>query len=166
MPSQMWPKLLILNSIIFIRSLHRLLLLLWIYVWEEKTMELTIKDKTYPLKASFAFLRKIESKSVKESSGEKIDIGLANTVIQIRDAGDMRELVDLVLALNTGQSPKLEKGIVENYVEECEDIEGFVNEVLDFLFAANVCKLRLKKFGLTPTPENEEEKEEKPDIKS
>ena len=112
-------------------------------------MEITIKNKTYPLKASFAFLKKIESMDRRTADGTEMDMGLVNAIVMARDTGDMRYLVDLIWALNAGQKPVLERSAVESYLEdECEDPEALLNEVIDFLSRANVCKLRLKKMGI------------------
>lgn len=112
-------------------------------------MEITINEKTYPLKASFAFLKKIEPSDIRESSGEKIEFGLPNALIQISEVGDVRYLVDLIVALNTGLTPRLERTVVEHYLEdECEDVEKLIDEVFDFLSRANVCKMRLKKLDV------------------
>lgn len=112
-------------------------------------MEITIKNKTYPLKASFAFLKKIESMDRRTADGTEMDMGLVNAIVMARDTGDMRYLVDLIWALNAGQKPVLERSAVESYLEdECEDPEALLNEVIDFLSRANVCKLRLKKMGV------------------
>lgn len=112
-------------------------------------MEITIKNKTYHLKASFAFLKKIESMDRRTADGTEMDMGLVNAIVMARDTGDMRYLVDLIWALNAGQKPVLERSAVESYLEdECEDPEALLNEVIDFLSRANVCKLRLKKMGI------------------
>lgn len=112
-------------------------------------MEITIKNKTYPLKASFAFLKKIESMDRRTADGTEMDMGLVNAIVMARDTGDMRYLVDLIWALNAAQKPVLERSAVESYLEdECEDPEALLNEVIDFLSRANVCKLRLKKMGI------------------
>lgn len=112
-------------------------------------MELTINGKTYPLKASFGFLRKIEKTATRDVNGESLDFGLANAIIQVRETCDLRYLVELITALNTGLTPKLEKTAVEAWLEdECEDPEALGEEIIDFLSRANVCRGRLRKFGL------------------
>lgn len=112
-------------------------------------MELTIKNVTYPLKASFGFLDTIEKKDRRSVSGETVDVGLASAITMMNEAGDMRCLADLLLALNTGMKPKLERAVLEEWLaDECEDIEGLCAEVMDFLSRANVCRVRLKKLGL------------------
>lgn len=112
-------------------------------------MEITINNKTYPLKASFAFLKKIETMDRRAAGDSEIDMGLANAIVMVRDTGDLRYLVDLIWALNAGQKPTLERTAVESYLEdECEDPEALLNEVISFLSKANVCRLRLKKMGI------------------
>ena len=107
-------------------------------------MELEIKGKTYPLKASFRFLETIEKKSRIKKNDIDIDLGLVFCVTQMQD-GDMRCLRDILLALNAGQNPILKESALEAWLEdECEDIDALVEEVLDFLSKANVCKKKLK----------------------
>lgn len=112
-------------------------------------MEITINNKTYPLKASFAFLKKIETMDRRTAGDSEVDMGLANAIVMARDTGDLRYLVDLIWALNAGQKPALERTAVESYIEDdCEDPEALLNEVISFLSKANVCRLRLKKMGI------------------
>lgn len=122
-------------------------------------MEITIKEKTYPLKASFAFLRKINKCYQTSKDGFDIDAGLIMTVTKMMEMGDMTALVDLIMALNTGQKPELKQSALEAYLEEdCEDIDSLIDEVVDFLSKANVCKKPMQMMGLAETEEKNEEK--------
>lgn len=105
-------------------------------------MEITVNDQVYELKASFNFLREIEPKRVVNDE----ECGLAYAVIQVQEVGDMRYLVDLLLALNAGFKPRLTRAQVESYLENLEDIDEFASRVIDFLKNASVCKTRLKRF--------------------
>lgn len=113
-------------------------------------MELIIRDKTYPLKANFAFLNAIEKTyTQKVDGGMLVDVGLAKAIAGMQEAGDIRCLVDILLALNSSQNPRLSKAELESWLEEdCEDVEALCAEVIGFLSRANVCRMRLKKLGL------------------
>jgi hypothetical protein len=114
-------------------------------------MEITMGNKTYPLKASFAFLKEIEKSYTAVEKGVKVEYGLAYHVNMLQERGDLRSLALILYLLGTGQKPRLEMNTVEAYLEdECEDIEGLIAEVIDFLSKANVCKTQFKKFNLLP----------------
>lgn len=107
-------------------------------------MELEIKGKIYPLKATFRFLEAIEKKTKIHRNDIDVDLGLIFSVSQMQE-GDMRSLRDILIALNTGQSPRLQESLLESWLEEeCEDPDELINEVLDFLSKANVCKKKMK----------------------
>lgn len=116
-------------------------------------MEINVRGTLYPLKASIAFLNEIEKTKVRTIDGEKIEIGLANAVISIRDTGDVRVLIDTIMALNIRQTPRLNQDELTEWFEEGEvDLEKLGSEVIDFLSTANVCKGKLKKLGLLNSP--------------
>lgn len=118
-------------------------------------MELTIKGITYPLKAGFRFLTKLEESSKKEISGDKYDWGLVEYYTQAFLMGDIRYLIKILLAMSEGQNPKLAKAILEEWIEELDgdEIDNLFSEVKDFLLKANVCRMKLKALGLTEKPE-------------
>lgn len=96
-------------------------------------MEINVRGTLYPLKASIAFLNEIEKTKVRTIDGEKIEMGLANAVISIRDMGDVRVLIDTIMALNIRQTPRLNKDELTEWFEEGEvDLEKLGSEVIDF----------------------------------
>lgn len=116
-------------------------------------MEIAVNGTLYPLKASIAFLNEIEKTRIRAIDGEKIEMGLANAVISIRDMADVRVLADTLMALNIKQTPRLNKDELTQWLEEGEvDPEELGSEVVDFLSKANVCKGKLKKLGLLGAP--------------
>lgn len=109
-------------------------------------MELTLNNKTYPLKASLAFLKEIEKTRVLKSGGMDMENGLVSAVLQLKEMADMRSLADLLMALNVNQTPRLSRSELEAWMEETDtDLEELGGEVIDFLSRANVCKAKLKK---------------------
>lgn len=96
-------------------------------------MEINVRGTLYPLKASIAFLNEIEKTKVRTIDGEKIEMGLANAVISIRDMGDVRVLIDTIMALNIRQTPRLNKDELTEWFEEGEvDLEKLGSEVIGF----------------------------------
>ncbi len=104
-------------------------------------MELTIKDTSYPLKASMAFMQSID-----RDEKDGLSLGLVESVMYMRDLGDPIALRKILLALNTGLKPTLKASVLDAYLEdENTDLPGLVSEVVDFLYSQNLSGLRLKK---------------------
>lgn len=104
-------------------------------------MELVINDETYTFKAGFGFLHEINKTVAVDVDGvkKKKEIGLTYCVLNMLE-GDVDALVECLLALNVGQKPRVQKSMLEAYIEEVEDIDKLFDEVIDFLSKANVSK--------------------------
>lgn len=130
---------------------------------KNKTMEIEISGKMYQLKATLKFMECVEPlKKVKTEGGEEVELGLANLITQARDTGDPRALRDLIFYLNEGQNPRMTKQTANLLIDdENTDLEALAGEIFDFLYAANVSRMRLKALGFLP-----EEKKETKDLKA
>lgn len=108
-------------------------------------LEYEIDGKMYQFKASFGFLHEVNSKIKIEVSEFKAtqQKGLVWLVANMVD-GDADALVDTLYAMNSGMQPRVTKSNLEKFLEDHEDIESVFDEVLSFLFQANVCKKTLK----------------------
>ena len=49
--------------------------------------------------------------------------------------------------MNKGQSPRITKAKLEEYIEDCDDIEGLFDQVNDFLLNANCTKTKAKRLA-------------------
>lgn len=120
-------------------------------------MEIEVNGKIYKLKASIKFLETVEPLKVIETDSGKVEFGLVNLVVKIRDTGDVLALRDLIFYLNEGQSPRLTKDTVDALLDdEKTDVGALAQEVLDFLYEASVSRLRLKALGMLPQKEESE----------
>lgn len=108
-------------------------------------LEYEIDGKMYQFKASFGFLHEVNSKVKIEVSEFKTaqQKGLIWLVANMID-GDADALVSTLYSMNIGMTPRVTKNALENFLENHADIEALFDEVLSFLFQANVCKKALK----------------------
>lgn len=105
--------------------------------------ELTIKGTSYQFNFGIGFVREI-NKSIQKPAdgvpGVKEDIGLAYNVGQIIN-GDVITLVDVLEAANKGQSPRITKQALEEYVDDPDtDIDKLFEDVMDFFRTANATR--------------------------
>ncbi|WP_305150940.1 tail assembly chaperone [uncultured Dubosiella sp.] len=113
-------------------------------------MEITIKDKVHQLRATFGFLAEIDRETLgdadkKDNPTIGAGAGLAQAVIQWQEVGDIYALRDMVYCLcNHEGKERPTKKDIESYIESCEDLDAFSDEVINFLYGANVCKKALK----------------------
>lgn len=107
-----------------------------------KSIELTIKGEVYKLVAGFGFLREINSKArvqlddIKQEKKVGMTLYFANLI-----EGDVEALADVIDMLNKGQTPRLKRADIEDYiVDDDTDIDELFKTVIDFLSQANVSK--------------------------
>lgn len=104
-------------------------------------MELEINNEVYQLVGGFGFLHEVNKKvaiDIGDTKAKK-DIGLTIMVANMLD-NDMDALVDCILALNVGQTPRLKRADVESYLEDVEDIDKVFGDIIDFLKQTNVSR--------------------------
>ena len=107
----------------------------------KKQMELEINNEVYQLVGGFGFLHEVNKKvaiDIGDTKAKK-DIGLTIMVANMLD-NDMDALVDCILALNVGQTPRLKRADVESYLEDVEDIDKVFGDIIDFLKQTNVSR--------------------------
>lgn len=106
-----------------------------------KYMEIEANGKIYKLVAGFGFLHEVNKKVTVDvpNTGKKKEVGLKFMVASIID-GDIDALEDCIFYMNVGQTPRLKKADVENYLEDVEDIDKVFEDVINFLSHANVCR--------------------------
>ena len=115
-----------------------------------KSMEIEVNGEIYQLVAGFGFLHEVNKKLAidVQSTGTKKEIGLKYMVASIID-GDIDALADCIFYMNVGQTPRLKKVDVENYLEEVDDIDKVFEDVINFLSQANACKKEVKPLMIT-----------------
>ena len=107
-----------------------------------KAIELTINGEVYKLVAGFGFLREINGKAkvllddIKQEKKVGMTLYFANLI-----EGDVEALADVIDMLNKGQTPRLKRADIEDYIADDDtDIDELFKTVIDFLSQANVSK--------------------------
>lgn len=105
--------------------------------------ELTINGVVYQFKFGMGFMREVNKRIGAPVDGlpdVKKNIGLQYYVAGVID-GDVEALVDVLDTANKGQSPRVTKALLDDYIDnECEDIDKLFESVVDFLKKANATK--------------------------
>lgn len=110
-----------------------------------KNMEIEVNGEIYQLVAGFGFLHEVNKKVTVDvpNTGKKKEVGLKFMVASIID-GDIDALADCIFCMNVGQTPRLKKADVENYLEDVDDIDKVFEDVINFLSQANACKKEVR----------------------
>lgn len=109
-------------------------------------LKLEINGTEYSFNAGFGFLKNINKTHTSTAeNGEKQNDGLAFKIIGIKYDNNIEDLRDVLLEMNSGQTPKLTKDELESYLEESEDVDGLYDTVIDFLSTANCTKSTVKR---------------------
>lgn len=104
--------------------------------------ELTINGVVYQFKFGMGFLKNVNKMYQKPIDGvpnAKENIGLQMLVAGVISGG-CEYLVDVLFAGNEGQNPRVTKALLEQYIDECSDIDKLFEDVLDFLKNANATR--------------------------
>ena len=105
--------------------------------------ELTINGTVYPFRFGFGFVRKIGGQykvPVPGIPGAAKDAGLYLALSGVYDR-DPVELVHVLEVANEGETPRITKKVLEEYIEdESTDIDALFDQVLGFLERANCCR--------------------------
>lgn len=109
--------------------------------------ELTIKGTVYQFAFNMGFLRRINKTIGMPVDGvpnAKKNVGLQYLIAGVMD-GELESLVDILYAANEKQEPRVTTALLDEYIDECEDIDGLFKTVLDFLEQSNATKSATKK---------------------
>ncbi len=109
-------------------------------------MELEIDGEVYQFKAGFAFIREVDPMHKQKQNGVEENVGVNLLIGGLFDK-DTEDLLTALYAMNKGQTPRIAKGKLEEYIEDCEDIDGLFDQVNDFLSHANCVKSKAKRLG-------------------
>lgn len=105
--------------------------------------ELTINDQVFTFNFGMGFLRELNKKVSAPIDGlvdVKKNIGLQYVIAGVID-GDLEDLVDVLDCANKGQSPRVTRKLLDDYIEnEDTDIDALFESVIDFLKQANATK--------------------------
>lgn len=106
-------------------------------------MELTINNKVYQFGFNIGFLRNINKTitvDVNGMDGVKRNVGLRYSVGLLLD-GDLEKLVDVLDLANKGQSTRLTKKEIEEFIDNTDtDVDEVFDNVIEGLKQANATK--------------------------
>ena len=106
-------------------------------------VELTINNQVYQFKFGMGFLRELNKQvviPVDGIPGAKKDIGFGYTVGSFLD-NDPEALVAILDTANKGQTPRVTREMLDNYVDdEDTDIDQLFEDILGFLKSSNATK--------------------------
>ena len=106
-------------------------------------MELTINNNVYQFSFNIGFLRNINKTitvAVAGMDGVKRNVGLRYSVGLLLD-GDLETLVDVLELANKGQSTRLTKKAIEDYIDNADtDVDEVFDSVIEGLKQANATK--------------------------
>ena len=106
-------------------------------------MELTINGSVYQFSFNIGFLRNINKTitvDVDGMDGVKRNVGLRYSVGLLLD-GDLETLVDVLELANKGQSTRLTKKAIEDYIDNADtDVDEVFDSVIEGLKQANATK--------------------------
>ena len=104
-------------------------------------MELTINDKKVELMFGVRFLRELDKIASVENSGIKFGMGLSRSILGLR-AYDAAVLADVLYAASYG---KVGQATIDNYLDNCEDLEKVFDDVMKEISESNAANLAVKK---------------------
>lgn len=106
-------------------------------------MELTINGNVYQFSFNIGFLRNINKTitvDVDGMDGVKRNVGLRYSVGLLLD-GDLETLVDVLELANKGQSTRLTKKLIEEFIDNTDtDVDEVFDSVIEGLKQANATK--------------------------
>lgn len=106
-------------------------------------LELTIKGTVYQFNFDMGFMREMNKRVVAKgdsSTNATKNVGLQFMIGGVMD-NDVETLVDVLLAANKGQEPRVTRDLLDAYIDDEEtDIDKLFEAVMDFLSKANATK--------------------------
>lgn len=107
-------------------------------------MELTINGKEYSFKFGVKFVRELDKTIKIEQKGIEFGMGLAGKVLPELLTGNVNTLANILFLANRTETPKLSQNEIDDYIDDCEDIEALFDLVTDEIKESNAGKLATK----------------------
>ena len=108
-------------------------------------MELTIKGKQVHFKFGVKFVRELDKNLVIEQNGVSFGLALAVKIIPELEMANIATLSNVLFLGNRTETPKLSQGDIDDFIDECEDIEKLFDDVLKEITESNTGKKKKKK---------------------
>ncbi|EOL41623.1 hypothetical protein RV11_GL002855 [Enterococcus phoeniculicola] len=107
-------------------------------------MELTINNKDYLFTFGVKFVRELDKQRPIEQNGIRFGLALSAAIIPELKSTNIATLADVLYLANRTENPRLKQAEIDNYLDECEDIEALFDEVLKELGDSNAGKLAMR----------------------
>lgn len=104
-------------------------------------MELNINNQDFSFKFGVKFVRELDKKFPIEQEGIQFGMGLTAKVYPELQTANIATLADVLFLANRTEKPKLSLSEIEDYVDDCEDIEALFDEVIKNITESNSGKL-------------------------
>lgn len=107
-------------------------------------LNIEVNGKEYGFKFGVKFVRELDKAFPVERDGMKFGMALAVKVIPELQLANVATLSEVLYLANRTESPKLSQGELDDYVDECEDIEALFDSVIKEISESNTGKLVMK----------------------
>ena len=107
-------------------------------------MELTINGKQYEFKFGTKFVRELDKLFPSMQEGIAFGMGLSAKFIPELKSANINALATILYIANRTESPKVSQGNIDDFIDECEDIEKLFEDVLKELSESNAGKMAMK----------------------
>ncbi|MEY8538940.1 tail assembly chaperone [Lactococcus muris] len=104
-------------------------------------MELTINGKQVNFRFGVKFVRELDKTFVIEQNGVSFGMALAVKIIPELEMANIATLAHVLFLGNRTETPKLSQGDIDDFIDECEDIEKLFDDVLKEITESNTGKL-------------------------
>lgn len=104
-------------------------------------MELLIDNKTYSFKFGVKFVRELDKTIPIERDGIKFGIALNAKIYPELTMANVATLSDTLFIASRTEKPKLTSSEIDEYIDNCEDIEKLFDDVLKEITESNTGKL-------------------------
>ncbi|MDU0401103.1 hypothetical protein LMG8526HA_01989 [Lactococcus lactis] len=108
-------------------------------------MELTINGKQVSFKFGVKFVRELGQNFVIETKGVSFGMALAVKIIPELEMANIATLSNVLFLGNRTEKTKLSQGDIDDFIDECEDIEKLFDDVLKEITESNTGKLIKRK---------------------
>ncbi|HJA23529.1 MAG TPA: tail assembly chaperone [Candidatus Limosilactobacillus intestinavium] len=106
-------------------------------------MELQINDKTYELNFGVRFVRELDKVAGMTVNGQPFGFGLTKSLPALQ-AYDPAVLSDVIYCATYGSRPRLTQHAIDDYIDQCDDLEKVFDQVNSEIADANAVKVAAK----------------------
>lgn len=109
-------------------------------------MELTINKKVYQFKFGVKFIRTLDELMPLRTEQGDFGLSLSGKVIPELQSGNTNTIATILSYANYNQTPRISLDELDNYIDDCEDIEKLFDDVIKSIESSNSGKLAMAKF--------------------